>query len=746
MAGQYLSDLIGEEYKSWKPGQTVLIATGTGSGKTWFVLNCLLPYAKKQGKHIVYYCNRKFLNMQVQASAQKKIYDALGEDKEGLASYLHIRTYQYTENQKDFPNVIETKDDGSKRRVYASEVLYYVMDESWYFVQDASFSKSTKYWYDKRPPLKLKNSVVVFLAATPEPLYLYQSSYQWEFDELCKRYIARDSIEKNLRYRRWACYLNQNPDVEQSVMKEYLGDPYGELFEQIKKIYNRKAIWADYVYEDERSLSERYAYANTYYFDAMDSLARLIEKSVKAQRRESAEEASIEGAWLVFVRTIEDAKSLQLALKALDCSSVIIFSQFTKRYDGRITNRKNTKRSIFNTLVNQEYLGTRVLISSSVLDCGTTLHAPNVSNLVLCQPNKTSFLQMLGRIRVQEGQKINLYIQLFTPKQVESFARKYEGDFRFLAYFWWINELSHKSRFMKWPEPNMFTDSRNDYMYFLPEETREWVIRELEKDERRKRFLIEKDQKRRRHYDLQSVTNLSVNELAVIHYLSQVYFYQVELPKYEGDPYYFLKTQLSWIGKTYDPTAWIDYQASREGICDYLAQVSQQEPMYEIEREAFREKCFELLRDMRDPPDSLVEEKRRHSVGSRKYPGKKKLNDIFVDAGIPYQIRSPQNKKMLIDKETGEKVIDPKTGKPKVNNKSPWRVVATDVDVLRSDLEQARAEKRRKRESSKAELQQQEPQENHSNSNAADQVQESTLKQSMRIIVRKGDEVIFQSK
>ena len=136
MAKRYLADMIGEDYKRWQPGQTVLAATTTGSGKTWFVLNRLLPYAKAQGKHIVYYCNRKFLNMQVQANAQKQIFGALGEDRDGLSPYLHIRTYQHTERKRDFPNVIETDDTGFRQTIPARSILYYVFDEAIYFVQD----------------------------------------------------------------------------------------------------------------------------------------------------------------------------------------------------------------------------------------------------------------------------------------------------------------------------------------------------------------------------------------------------------------------------------------------------------------------------------------------------------------------------------------------------------------------------------------------------------------------------------
>ena len=47
----YISDGINEDYKSWKKGESgrqsyrVFIESPTGSGKTFFILNKLLPYA-----------------------------------------------------------------------------------------------------------------------------------------------------------------------------------------------------------------------------------------------------------------------------------------------------------------------------------------------------------------------------------------------------------------------------------------------------------------------------------------------------------------------------------------------------------------------------------------------------------------------------------------------------------------------------------------------------------------------------
>lgn len=90
MARKYVTDIIGDDYKNWRPSDKILISQGTGSGKTWFILKVLLKYAKEQGKHLVYLCNRKFLSQQVQAEAKKLLLNEVGEDKDGLTDYLHI--------------------------------------------------------------------------------------------------------------------------------------------------------------------------------------------------------------------------------------------------------------------------------------------------------------------------------------------------------------------------------------------------------------------------------------------------------------------------------------------------------------------------------------------------------------------------------------------------------------------------------------------------------------------------------
>ena len=104
--------------------------------------------------------------MQVQASAKKRIYDDMGQDKEGLAPYLHIRTYQYTERKREFPNVVETDENGkptlddSNTPMYRSEdgtctsdFRYYdengAITETAHYYDENGEVTETVYYYDE---------------------------------------------------------------------------------------------------------------------------------------------------------------------------------------------------------------------------------------------------------------------------------------------------------------------------------------------------------------------------------------------------------------------------------------------------------------------------------------------------------------------------------------------------------------------------------------------------------------------
>lgn len=61
----YLEEIIGNQYRNWKSGEWVFISAPTGTGKTTFVLNQLVPEAKNAGKEVLFLSNRTILRDQV---------------------------------------------------------------------------------------------------------------------------------------------------------------------------------------------------------------------------------------------------------------------------------------------------------------------------------------------------------------------------------------------------------------------------------------------------------------------------------------------------------------------------------------------------------------------------------------------------------------------------------------------------------------------------------------------------------
>ena len=72
---QYVSDILTEaDIDSWKPSELVLITAGTGQGKTYFVHNVLIPYAKRHGQKVIMLVNRTALKEQLQNSGIDVMY------------------------------------------------------------------------------------------------------------------------------------------------------------------------------------------------------------------------------------------------------------------------------------------------------------------------------------------------------------------------------------------------------------------------------------------------------------------------------------------------------------------------------------------------------------------------------------------------------------------------------------------------------------------------------------------------
>jgi Rad3-related DNA helicase len=62
---KWVKYIIGEHYKSWKPADVIIIESQTGTGKTCFVQNILIPYISSYKKKLLFVCNRTNLKRQI---------------------------------------------------------------------------------------------------------------------------------------------------------------------------------------------------------------------------------------------------------------------------------------------------------------------------------------------------------------------------------------------------------------------------------------------------------------------------------------------------------------------------------------------------------------------------------------------------------------------------------------------------------------------------------------------------------
>ena len=92
-----ITDIVGDNYKEWYKGTRIVFDAGTNSGKTYFILNVLLPWAHEKQKKILYLCNRTPLRDQIRQAVNK-----LGS--------VDFKTWDYDFELEQDVEVLETRD------------------------------------------------------------------------------------------------------------------------------------------------------------------------------------------------------------------------------------------------------------------------------------------------------------------------------------------------------------------------------------------------------------------------------------------------------------------------------------------------------------------------------------------------------------------------------------------------------------------------------------------------------------
>lgn len=339
-------------------GKKVILKAPTGAGKTTFVLNRVIPYYFSKNK------KRKVLIICNRTLLKDQYLQSLRRQYGYYDSvYLcEVMTYQelerYIRNLRDVTNLF----------VNYSAV---VCDEAHYFYSDSDFNKST-YGLLRAILFAGYSKSMIFMSATTEeiaPLIQYSWTDIYEYFEL----VGTEDINGNVEDRQIALLVK-----------------YSKITKDIKVVDNL-------IPEDNSRF-------NLCYVSDKKELAKVLAASPYKS--------------LVFLDDKKGADEFQKLLwdNRLQKSEIRVINADTK------SEAKNSDLVRCLTISRRYPEFVKVLISTSVLDNGISIEDPDVQNIVIVTLSKTSFLQMLGRVReCKDMCKINLIFLQRTREEIASY-------------------------------------------------------------------------------------------------------------------------------------------------------------------------------------------------------------------------------------------------------------------------------------------------------------------------------------
>lgn len=362
LEGEHISDALTEEFIDrlldefeWnRPPNlfnAMILVAQTGKGKNFWVLHTLRAYAADRGKEVIYLCNRVALNRQQIQEADKAVNPIKKPNVINDISEHKAGSLTIMTYHRFYEKL--QKEGWS----YFDKFAFCVADEAHFFYSDALFNADTEKILYLIPKV-FSECFRVYMSATPEAVIDPIYAAEWKA-------MKGDYAPEN-------CEATYSPELGWHG-KENL--PHILL----------------YYFPFDFS-----AYQDTYVFSKVEKLVAEICNDETA------------GKWVVFITSKDKGKDMEKELTDNNISTIYIDRDTRSCSDIEI-------RQIWERVQETGNLGSsKVLITTSVLDNGFSVHDKNVKNIVLFAEDKTEFLQELGRVRLAQGQKIRIYFSRMT--------------------------------------------------------------------------------------------------------------------------------------------------------------------------------------------------------------------------------------------------------------------------------------------------------------------------------------------
>ena len=357
--GRYKWKIARDTEDRWEPRKPVYISAQTGQGKNYFIENRLLPYVRelnnKNGTNHKVLIISNRIALKLQIESRIKNEMYYEDDEQGKMYRYKGLDYVDVINYQGLLNRVEYLQ--GKQKSELESYIFVICDEAHFFTSDCMFN------YDTGKILSMivttfKGAIRVYMTATPYECLEYINEYENKNDRTFNSYRIEDCIVST--------------------------------YEWHNKI----------LYHFERD----YSYLDTKYYSSLDELVDIIVKSVTKEREN----------WLIFLDDIDGGKDFKSKLESDPGFS-------TKNKDESkvlAVNAKSKEDKNYQKIICEEkFIGIKVLISTSVLDNGVNFRG--VNNVVVSDISQVKVLQMVGRARVEKGQRVTLYLKRFDAQEFE---------------------------------------------------------------------------------------------------------------------------------------------------------------------------------------------------------------------------------------------------------------------------------------------------------------------------------------
>lgn len=656
---KYVSDMIGDEYKEWREGDSVIISTPTGSGKTSFVLSKLLLQAVEENMQVLYLCNRKVLSEQFAGQSRQKLIHEVGLSEEitnEAQKHIHVFTYQYYEKKHlaeyKFPYIdyLNPENQYDHIRFHPSMIKYFIFDEAHYFLGDALFNRNTNYWMDQ----PFNNGISVFLTATPELLEVFLASKQersvFQFQKQAEYILEVSRRRQQKRSEMSKVQITANVNMKQGTAETIIKrTPQKQITEAYRQInpYNRCSEYIDSVHEalckqgfifyPREGVAPDYSQYDVSYFNESGDIIEMI---LNPQINQTEK-------WLIFVDSKNNGENMVKELNVCGCDAVFLSRENIER------NKKS--KLTYREIVEEQKYSCRVLITTPVLDCGINIIDEDVKNVVLFQHDRTTFIQSLGRKRLLDGEKVKLFIRVMSSKAIESFYRKYERQLDYVVKFCLRKVIDYKTSYERnglFYENFLIKGNELDYLIENIDEGWAKALKcrsDLGPTYRKESDIHKYKSERDKHCDLY-LAEWEFSKTAFLRLIYNIKSYQEALEDYykTGDDYFFIKHQLRWLGKEFEQSCFLSYDGKVDKLVFFLTQMEGELLDKRMQLE-FCQQCLDKILGLPIVLKSMKKDISRYH-NKEMLPKKKKLNEIFEELGLNFIIQSSRK----TNKETGK--------------------------------------------------------------------------------------------